>query len=53
MAASVWGAAGEAMTIVGKGIDARHGALCQVQPESAKAADTVRDPCWQRPDRYT
>jgi hypothetical protein len=41
---------GEAITVVGRGIDpgaARH-VRCSRSP--GEAADTVRDPCWQRPD---
>ena len=43
---------GEAMAIVGKGIDAWRDAMCELRLESRKTTDTVRDPCWQRPDRY-
>jgi hypothetical protein len=41
----------EAITIIGKGIDAWRDAICELQSESGKAADTVRDPCWRRPGR--
>ena len=37
---------GEAMAIVGKGIDAWRDAMCELRLESRKTTDTVRDPCW-------
>jgi len=36
--------------MAGKGIDARHANTCQPCPSPAEAADTIRDPRWQRPD---
>jgi hypothetical protein len=51
MAEGVQGMAGEAITIVGKGIDARRDAVVRCSWSLAGVADTVRDPCWQRPER--
>jgi hypothetical protein len=45
----VWGMAEEAITIVGKGIDAWRNANVRCNRSPAEATDTVRDPCWQRP----
>lgn len=39
------------MAIVGKGIDSWRSAVCQVNRSPVKAADTVRNLCWQHPDR--
>jgi hypothetical protein len=36
--------------MAGKGIDARHEMNASRAQSPAKAADTIRDPCWQRPD---
>jgi hypothetical protein len=40
-----------AVAIVGKGIGACRDAICHPHPGLAEAAGTVRDPCWQWPDR--
>jgi hypothetical protein len=39
--------AGEAVAVVGKGTGARHDAYVSCNRSPAKAADTIRDPCWQ------
>jgi hypothetical protein len=43
MADSVW-------TMAGKGIDARHAVHVSRTRSPAEMADTICDPCWQRPD---
>ncbi len=43
MVKDVWAASG-------KGIDARHEIHVSGSRSLAKAADTIRDPCWQCPD---
>jgi hypothetical protein len=40
----------DSWTMTGKGIDARHETNVSRARSPAEAADTIRDPCWQRPD---
>jgi hypothetical protein len=51
MAEGARGMAGETMAIAGKGIDSSRNAVVRWNRSPVKAADTVRNLCWQRPDR--